>query len=361
MLSNAHRWSRNRRLKAFTLVELLVVIAIIGILIALLLPAVQAAREAARRSSCQNNLKQVGLAIHLYEGTKKELPMGVRNFEGAFWSYWIMPYMEEANTQDTMLSIDEGTGATSQWAFPSPYDVNDMAGGEYRNIIACETQVPAFQCPSANLNAQLDVSADAWYVMQRQPSSYLGNASGYAINQNAVDGDGMSLGTMDGVLFGRSEIRLAQIEDGTSHTMLVGEALHMSDEQEVRGGVRENDLGNRKDHWYFGGDDADISRGGNKHGLDVSECLGSTGVPMNYQNQFPNLDYCQNPSHPDCQKAQLSFSSAHPGGIQMVRCDGSVSFVAEDIEQQAWTDFGTRASQEPPSSGGGGPRGGGPR
>ena len=351
--------SRSAR-SAFTLVELLVVIAIIGILVALLLPAVQAAREAARRSSCQNNLKQIGLATHLYVDSYKQLPMGVRSAEGAFWSYWIMPYIEEGTTRTTMLVHDEGTAPTAQWANPGPYAPGSLAGGTYRNVIACETQVPTFQCPSANLRAQLDISTDDWWVMQRQPCSYLGNASGLAVNQNTPDDDGYLLGSMDGVLFGRSEIRLAQIEDGTSHTLLIGEALHDSEAQEVMAGrtIGEDDSGNKKDHWYFGGDDPDVSRGANRQGLDASEAVGSTGVPINHQNNFQGQDVCSSPTHPDCQKMQLSFSSAHPGGVQGVLCDGSVTFWTEDIEPEAWRDLGTRASQLPASTGGPrGPRG----
>src|SRR5882724_1366526 len=89
--------SHVRRGSAFTLVELLVVIAIIGILVALLLPAIQAAREAARRSQCQNNLKQIGLAITNYESATKTLPPGAFLGEGSAWSAFILPYLEEGN------------------------------------------------------------------------------------------------------------------------------------------------------------------------------------------------------------------------------------------------------------------------
>ena len=84
-----------RTKRGFTLVELLVVIAIIGILVALLLPAVQAAREAARRSSCQNNLKQIGLALQNYHSASGSLPIGAGLEEGSLWSAFILPYMEE--------------------------------------------------------------------------------------------------------------------------------------------------------------------------------------------------------------------------------------------------------------------------
>ena len=96
----------NKNNRGFTLVELLVVIAIIGILVALLLPAVQAAREAARRTECSNNLKQIGLAVHLYHDTKRQFPEGGDNHVNCCnssirdywtWAYYVFPYMEQEN------------------------------------------------------------------------------------------------------------------------------------------------------------------------------------------------------------------------------------------------------------------------
>src|SRR6187200_1541266 len=102
--------ARGRSRRAFTLVELLVVIAIIGVMVALLLPAVQAAREAARRSRCQNNLRQIGLATHMFHDTKKKLPIngtgsfgyGQPNVDGSgSWAYNIMPFAEMQNVYNS--------------------------------------------------------------------------------------------------------------------------------------------------------------------------------------------------------------------------------------------------------------------
>ena len=115
--------------------------------------------------------------------------------------------------------------------------------------------------------------------------------------------------------------------------------------------TRESRTGNRKDHWYIGSDDVDtgslnklnpdLSTGG----WDFSEAMGSTAMPMNMQNQVPNG--CDGLSDPDCQKLQLAYGSPHPGGMQLSRCDGSVDYLAEDVDAIIWRDLATRADQAP--------------
>ena len=112
--------------RAFTLVELLVVIAIIGVLVALLLPAVQAAREAARRSQCQNHLKQIGLAVHNFEDIYKTLPHS-RYDDRYTWAVEILPFVEQKSLYD-------------QW---------DLTKNYYKqNAVARMTTVPVYFCPS---------------------------------------------------------------------------------------------------------------------------------------------------------------------------------------------------------------------
>ena len=348
---------------AFTLVELLVVIAIIGILVALLLPAVQSAREAARRMSCANNLKQLGLATLNYESTNRHFPLGAAANEGSMWSYYVLPYVEGGVSYEAANIIERSGVANYQWGNPSgPYnDLSALPENIRTNTALQETVFPTLQCPSIELRPQLDVAADNFYVMQRVPASYLGSATGIVDNGYTAicDEDVIStrtgryaseptrFGDLDGVLYSWSKVRVGQIVDGTSNTMLIGEAVHDVEAQELIGGTREPDQGNRKDHWAIGSDDIDISRDG-AHGLDVSECLGSLAVPINYQNEFPNNTACTSPGSPsstDCQRVQLAFGSVHPGGFQMVRCDGSVDFIQEDIDADVRTELGTRAGQ----------------
>lgn len=353
-MSRGNSNGRIFRFKAngFTLVELLVVIAIIGVLVALLLPAVQAARESARRSTCKNNLKQIALALHMFHDVHKFFPPGAVNAEGSMWSYYIMPYIEQTGAQSRMKveeDLDVSPQQNFQWAYPGPYSQQTVMNDPiYANLVACETIFSVFRCPSASLpEHQYYVSPDDWHVMRRVPASYIGSASGIVINQNVVDEYGNSMGTLDGVLFGNSEVNLKHVVDGSSHTMLVGEAVHDIVAQDENGSVGEEDDGNRKDHWYIGSDDIDVSRGDNRNGLDMSECVGSTAVPMNYQDEFRGFNICATANHPDCQKMQLAFGSVHTGGMHAALCDGSVEFFHSEVDLIVWRDLATTDGQIP--------------
>jgi hypothetical protein len=145
---------------------------------------------------------------------------------------------------------------------------------------------------------------------------------------------------LDGVLFGESDVGLKHVTDGASNTLLVGEAFHDYDDVARRGGTGEHELGNRQDHWYFGSDDVDTGPS-----YDLSEALGSTAVPINLQQQGGAAIVCALPSAENCQKLQLSFGSSHPSGMNLVRCDGSVEFLNEDIDPIPWRDLATRDSR----------------
>ena len=353
-LSRRHRVLR----AAFTLVELLVVIAIIGILVALLLPAIQAAREAARRSQCSNNQKQVALAILNFESSRRSLPPGAFLGEGSAWSAYILPYLEEGAAFADLHIGEIERGPNNQWANDGPYgDVSEL-DKYHQNIRLVETVISVYRCPSAGLlEHQLDKSFDGWYVMQRVPASYLGVVSGLQTRQHPIwrmriqrhPVQNPSYEGVDGVLVGihyredvaNGQIPIRKVLDGTSKTLMIGEALHDTDTQSINGPLGEAEAGSRKDHWFGGSDDIDTTPF-----CDLSEFLGSTGVGINLQgSSSENQEKCLRPESPECQALQLSFGSAHPGIVQMAFVDGHLESIAEDIDKQVWSDYGTRSSQ----------------
>src|SRR4051812_7987577 len=164
------------RRSAFTLVELLVVIAIIAILIALLVPAVQKTREAASRSQCQNNLKQIGLAVHSYYDAYKSFPPAFSRAPSTNWGWgvWILPYIEQNSLFNT---LDPRNTAVSLMA-------------------STQQKIATYTCPS-------DISGDL--------NTYFSNygKSNYVVNEQICDGG--------------SAYKIKQITDGTSTTILIGE------------------------------------------------------------------------------------------------------------------------------------------
>ena len=372
-IRQSRRITGHRGKLAFTLVELLVVIAIIGVLIALLLPAVQSAREAARRSSCANNLKQIGLAMQNYHATKKSFPPGALMFEGSSWSGYLLPYIEQ-NVAFEQLIIGEDDKGNFQWASPSQYEDAAALGESYRNIRIIETVIPLYRCPSMGLpEHQIDRSSDGWWVMKRVPSSYLGVATGlqkvqypsYYLRGRAGPPEAPFFQGADGVLVAIHKdedpergIPIRRIEDGTSNTMLVGEAWHDIVTVDDKGQEIEPIEGNRKDHWWGGSDDIDTTAGGGGEGAgsvrDLSEFLGSTAVPLNLQGTpDQNQETCLDAGSKACDALQLSFSSEHPGVVQSVFCDGHVEALSEDIESDVLSNYGTRSSQTLISTGDG--------
>ncbi|WP_428304253.1 DUF1559 domain-containing protein [Lacipirellula sp.] len=359
---------RRRRSTGFTLVELLVVIAIIGVLVALLLPAVQAAREAARRSQCMNNLKQVGLAMNNYEGAHKHLPPGALMNEGSAWSAYLLSYLEGGNAFKN-LKIGDNKNFNMQWGHQGgPYTDASTLPEDERNVAVIEGVMPAYRCPSAGLpEHQLDVTADGYWIMKRSPVSYIGVASGLVSQQYAggsvyflkghpktadgnTEGDGNDFYEgADGVLYGIDKddvadkgVKFSWVEDGTSNTVMVGEAVHDYVTQENQGGIAEKRAGNRKDHWWGGSDDIDTTPGS-----DLSEFLGSTAVAPNYQRATPeeHQQWCTNEESTKCQSLQLAFGSEHTGIVQMVFVDGHVEQIQDSIDALVWSNYGSRASQ----------------
>ena len=350
-----------RRARGFTLVELLVVIAIIATLIGLLLPAVQSARESARRMSCQNNLKSVALATLGFHDARKGFPMAAEFEVGTAWSSLILPHIEQNNIFEVMTFQEDGDG-NYQWAFGVPGITGQAALSNraynkfYKNIYACEQAISTFRCPSSQFPANAaDISGDNWIVQQRAMSNYLGCVSGTLTvdrrRQTAATpwgGTGQTevISDLDGIMvnriphqriryngqsYGSIGTKIQGVKDGTSNTIMFGEAEPDLAVMPEMGIVNENNAANsgRKDHWAFGGDDLDTNNQG-----DMSEFLGSTGVPMNAprvaQGSAAFAAY------------ELSFGSRHPGGANFAFGDGSVRSLQDSIDPAAYSALGSR-------------------
>ncbi len=283
-----------KKKRGFTLVELLVVIAIIGILVALLLPAVQAAREAARRSSCTNNLKQLGLGLHNHHDSYGHFPAGYyRVHNGSVkgnwgWGAHILPYVEQENLYDTI-------GVTQHASLA--HSLNNNA-----RRVAMQNPVSVFRCPS-------DTGSDTNPQGQRKPerqnssnktavamSNYLGaNSSGHLRNN-----DGSADANANGLFMRDREFRFADITDGTSNTIAIGERTWQA---------RREGLHNCWAGIVFG------ALGNKANGNDgIASCLASSHQKI---NQFG-----------ECRR---SFNSLHSGGALFAFADGSVHFISETV------------------------------
>ena len=201
---------------AFTLVELLVVIAIIGILVALLLPAIQSAREAARRTECQNHLKQIGLAIQTYHDTQKAFPMGRDRTDqlGVSWAFRLLPQIEESAiyaSRDKTKRVDD--------------EANALAMRTPIQIYACPSRRPAAADRNFDNNDTPPPSTDLGVATL---GDYAGNAGyEYTTGMEKVVADTFTTDLVDttkaGPIYSGSKINGRRVEDGLSNTLAVGE------------------------------------------------------------------------------------------------------------------------------------------
>ncbi|MCM2374988.1 DUF1559 domain-containing protein [Aporhodopirellula aestuarii] len=299
---------------AFTLVELLVVIAIIGILVGLLLPAVQSAREAARRMSCSNNLKQIGLGMHNYHDTFGKFPYGWDQ-RGTTWSAHILPQIEQGSLYETLIFQESGLG---NWATDD--GPNEAAAGTY---------IGTYRCPSMALPDHIDNNG----IPERVPASYRGSAGTKATSDDTSTAlpDSISLESLDqdGIFYACSKTKFRDILDGTSHTIMIGESY--TDPSFVKDGQA-------MDYWYIGSPSSDPCRcDGGTGGTEFSEVVGTTIGPINSRLRKPDLHG---------RLMELSFGSYHTGGAYFLLCDGSVQFITESVNQEVYVGLGSRSGHE---------------
>ncbi len=316
----------SRRQRAFTLIELLVVIAIIAVLVALLLPAVQQAREAARRAQCKNNLKQIGLALHNYEGAMRTFPFAIDIEPNGTWTSWglmILPYIDQSPLYNN-------------FNFNVPA-YNEAGPVGVSNVAVISTRLPAFVCPSVPNGGNVYNSTwPAGYYGGGPPALPLSTVTYSAAESDYIATTGVrgtfaniayanfpggTGGYRNGVLReagnyagGPGVGRFSDITDGASNTFLVAERT---------GGGQ----------LYQGTTPVSFQISGvNAYGLNG----GGWGDFMNGEEWIQGSSYdgtvAGGPCPINCSNILgWGYHSFHTGGCQFVLADGSVKFVSQNI------------------------------
>jgi prepilin-type N-terminal cleavage/methylation domain-containing protein len=326
--------SRSSERGGFTLVELLVVIAIIGILVALLLPAVQSAREAARRTTCKNNIKQLALGFMLYHDAQKHFPsggwgykwapdpdrgLGINQPGGPFYS--ILPFHEQS------ALFEMGAGGTA-------------AQKKAANKVRLQTPLEIWICPARRTALQYPMLSNASHIHTPFGSDRLEFTAktDYAVNGGTrpIDTERFGAGpdneaaydnnsykfppqsNSDGIVYSHSDFRIAQIQDGTTQTYLVGEK-YLDPLQYELPVTDSTTLGDNQGPLIA--DDRDAVRYGW------------------YDDDVVNM-------RPLADRAGLDnsfvFGSSHPGVFHMATCDGSVHGISFDIEPRVHASYSSR-------------------
>ena len=319
------------RARGFTLIELLVVIAIIAILIALLLPAVQQAREAARRTQCKNNLKQLGLAFHNYESTYMTFPpaASASPLHGRHHpNHWfrILPFLEESPLYNQLGIFDSLSGNPNMWmGSGSPGTV------ELRKILD-GLVLQSFICPSTDLPQMQRQNRAGQSVGDYLFPSYagiMGSVNHRTTDHNGLNGSWCSAG---GIFIGNVPVRIRDITDGTTNTMMVGELSAKPPRfngAEYRVAVPQTGawIGS-KNHRIPNGDGTWSSTGSHNGGGDGSRDMRAYNVTSVRQN--PNPKGLANWQR--SRRCNPPLKSRHVGGVQILLADGSARFISDNID-----------------------------
>lgn len=323
------------------LIELLVVIAIISLLVQLMLPAVQSAREAARRTTCRNNLRQIGVAMFNYESSQRELPTGGwgwawmadpdrgsgKNQPGS-WAYQLLPYLEEDAIHDI------GHGATGG----AKYDALAQLAETPVELFYCPSRRPAQATPNAGpqavttnglfwynaskpgVLARTDYAAnvgDRWvYWNEGPPPAKADAGEGFFRFRDINLNEGLTVQDVTGVVVQRQPFRFQQITDGASKTYFAGEKRMALEAYDSGSGLND-------DQSCWNGDDLDLVASTQ---FTPGQDLYYTVVPIG--------------------QVGATFGSAHAAGMHMLFCDGSVRSVAYEIDPRVHQLLGNRRDNE---------------
>ena len=337
----------------FTLVELLVVIAIIGVLVALLLPAVQAAREAARRMSCQNNLKNIGLGCLNYEAAKGTLPPGAINStlagpdgRASGFTVLILPYVEQGAISSRVTTAINNRAASAQKDnYFDSYEVMEMIGAD----------ITLYTCPTDN-----DPSGQLEYEKSKnfKGSSYAGVLGSYARRRLGAGACSEANGdqctgriNFDGLLVQDTPIEIRTATDGLSNTLMAGERWY-----QLRGWA----VGGYWNTWPGGGrQPAGVAPKGPISGSAMFSCKNVDGtIPINASVEtvgyYQYHEDFQRPSEGSAVPSALKklsiqdvpWGSFHPGGANFVMGDGAVKLLADGLDGTVFMAVASRNGDE---------------
>ncbi len=343
--------------RGFTLIELLVVIAIIAILIGLLIPAVQKVRESSQRLSCQNNLKQIGLACHNYESSNGYLPPGQSNNPAdASWQAMILQYLEQGNTYNL-------------------FDFTTQINGSATNNAARQQEIPVYLCPSDPEVGKLASPVNPGRC------NYFGNVGTTADSRST---DLLHVGIFNfqtdanGNVTSRVKITDVSSGDGTSNTAMVSETIRATNCSAQNGGkgwydptivylLPSTDSGYSVLSPMFGptfneqpagtGAGAALFKGNTYHcnSWDYPPTNAITYRGCEYYRGLPETSFYTHTVPPNYQgydcgdvssftTAHIAARSYHSGGVNVCFADGSVHFISNTINFPTWQALGTRAA-----------------
>jgi len=366
---------RLSRSQAFTLIELLVVIAIIAILIGLLLPAVQKVRAAAARAQCQNNLKQIGLAMYNFHDANDHFPLGEPDDDNNnwCWRFWILPYLEQNTLYDAAvgdpnaayqpyISPNMGSGnnaqdidaytwpqqatntVTGSWAFPggvagTPISIY-MCPADIIPVLSTHTEgSPSYWGPFAKTNYCGNLGSS--------PSSAIMVAAGltYGCGGSTTNAGMLQDSLWNGMLTMSNHniinfcARIVDVSDGTSNTAFVGEVT-------VSHSVSATDLNSDVFPAWAGG------VGQNPGALSLTATGGNEGdecatlIALGNVFRFMDGNYPLYSGSSTVTASDLSFGSQHDGGANFLFADGSVHFISINVSAATYQALGTRNGED---------------
>jgi prepilin-type N-terminal cleavage/methylation domain-containing protein/prepilin-type processing-associated H-X9-DG protein len=340
------RWKNRCSRRGFTLIELLVVIAIIGVLVGLLLPAVQKVREAAARIQCQNNLKQMGLALHNYHDVYNKIPPGgagpgnapgdsPTNYFMALpagtpnnhaWAYRLLPFIEQDNLfRNDLPNLPGYFYSKSASGVPTNYP---------QHYTALTTPVKIYRCPSSGHSDHGQMYAPAFSDDQAYDDfatlEYVGIAGSDRFVDTSRNNQPMPIG---GMMYRQSDLGLKDATDGTSNTMVIGEYSGLTAQQHYNAFQSTSDNTTTWDLGY------DVP----PHCWSWKMIAYPPNSPYFYGPYTPgsSLDVGKPILNvPICKNA---LKSPHTGGINVLYLDGSVHFVPNSIDMEVYKNLADRA------------------